>query len=116
MRGCSDPRQDMQRSPNHRQDTWGTHVVPRRKEHQSGWRRTLNGRSSQSLLPELGPRLGMGVEVHRASGYQSPGMLAREPQREPQGTGKPQGQCGEEEAPKSKSTKLLMSVRPPHKL
>lgn len=37
-------------------------------------------------------------------------MLVRGPKREPQGTGKPQGQCGEEEAWKSKPRKSVSNV------
>lgn len=52
----------------------------------------------------------MGVEVYGRAGFQSPGILV--PTREPQAPEKPQGQCGEEEAWKSKPPELLMNVRP----
>lgn len=58
----------------------------------------------------------MGVEVYGRAGFQSPGILVRGPTREPQAPGKPQGQCGEEEAWKSKPPKLLMNVRPTPRL
>ena len=52
----------------------------------------------------------MGAEVFGEAGFQSLSMLARGPKREPQGTGKPHGQCGEEEAWKTKPTKLVRNV------
>lgn len=52
----------------------------------------------------------MGVEVFGEAGFQSLSMLVRGPKREAQGTGKPQGQCGEEEAWKTKPTKLVRNV------
>ena len=92
----------------------GSYVHSEKQKAKGSWTTVMKARSTQILLLALGPRQGIGVELCGGAGFQSPSMLVRETEREPQGTGKPQGQCGEEAARKSKPTKLLTNARAMH--